>query len=314
MGLFFSEQQQQPQRSKYYPTLREAPRVDGTILPMFPHGSAIEPVVYENKPRSPQGFYAEVINAGKERLNNISNPQQSDVGQFSPTYGSALNVAGQAGGFFGDVIGAGLKAITPEPLRQSIEDFAGVVLPGNPVYETAKDIWNAIPTGTQNDIGNVANATLIIPAVGMIGRGANLSRDAIGTLREVKKIPGIVGASEKLIERGKKIISDMMKDHTDRPSAMYRDDVGSIEFPWGKEGNPKKDYEGGFGVSHIIAKHGEPVANKVVEVIAKGDIVKESGPPNGTRINIQYDGHTAILSLYKNGNHQAWLLTGWKDD
>jgi hypothetical protein len=190
MGLFFSEQQQQPRRSKYYPTLREAPRVDGTILPMFPQASAIESVVYENMPRAVQVFCDDVINAAKERRNNISNPEESDVRQFSPTYGAALNVAGQAGGFIADAFGAGLKAVTPEPLRQSAEDFANLVLPGNPVYETAKDIWNALPRGTQNDIGNLANATLVIPAVGMVRGGANLSRDAIGTLKEVKKIPG----------------------------------------------------------------------------------------------------------------------------
>ena len=86
-----------------------------------------------------------------------------------------------------------------------------------------------------------------------------------------------------------------------------------LQFPWGKEGNPKKDYEGGFGVSHIIAKHGEPVANKVIEVIANGKIIKEYGPEAGKRVNIGHDGHTAVLSLHKKGNRETWLLTGWKD-
>ena len=77
------------------------------------------------------------------------------------------------------------------------------------------------------------------------------------------------------IEHGKSIIDQMIKDHTDKPAAMFRYDVGTIEFPWRKEGNPKNSYYGGFGVSHIIAKHGEPVANKVVEVIAESDICKK---------------------------------------
>ncbi|MFZ1982000.1 MAG: hypothetical protein WAU61_11885, partial [Smithella sp.] len=98
-------------------------------------------------------------------------------------------------------------------------------------------------------------------------------------LSENKPVPAEVlkDYPDLAIEHGKSIIDQMIKDHTDKPAAMYRDDVGTIEFPWGKEGNPKNSYYGGFGVSHIIAKHGEPVANKVVEVIAEGDICKESG-------------------------------------
>lgn len=115
------------------------------------------------------------------------------------------------------------------------------------------------------------------------------------------------------IERGQEIVQRIIKDHTDYADVLYRDDVGSIAFPWGKEGNPERKFEGGYGVSHIVSKHGETVANKIVEVIAKGELVKESGPEGGNRVDINYDGHTAILSLYKEGNRETWLLTGWKD-
>ena len=57
------------------------------------------------------------------------------------------------------------------------------------------------------------------------------------------------------------------------------------------------------------------MAWKMVEVIAKGEIDRRYGAevPGGERANIVYDGHTAVLSLYKDGEHKTWLLTGWKD-
>ncbi len=115
------------------------------------------------------------------------------------------------------------------------------------------------------------------------------------------------------IKRGREIINEMTIDHTDRPDAMRRDDVGSIEFPWGKEGNPKKEFKQGFGISHIIAKHGSDVVHKVVEVIGRGQIVRVYGPEDGKRVNIEYDGHTAVLSLRKKGKDDTWLLTGWQN-
>ena len=46
--------------------------------------------------------------------------------------------------------------------------------------------------------------------------------------------------------------------------------LGPIDFVWGREGNPGRDYEGGYGFSHIIAKHGEEAAQKVPKILAFG--------------------------------------------
>ena len=43
-----------------------------------------------------------------------------------------------------------------------------------------------------------------------------------------------------------------------------------IDFVWGREGNPGRDYEGGYGFSHIIAKHGEEAARRVPAILAYG--------------------------------------------
>lgn len=120
------------------------------------------------------------------------------------------------------------------------------------------------------------------------------------------------------IRRGREAMERVIAEHADVPGAMWREDLGDISFYWGKPGNPEKDFKGGYGVTHIIAKRnaegedGEAIARKMVEVIAKGDIRKESGPEEGKRVEIGFENHVAILSKYRFGERETWLLTGWK--
>ncbi|MDX8382982.1 MAG: hypothetical protein R8M45_02800, partial [Ghiorsea sp.] len=121
------------------------------------------------------------------------------------------------------------------------------------------------------------------------------------------------------IVRGKNAMSKVIKEHSDVFNAMYREDVGEISFYWGKEGKADKGFKGGSGVAKIIAKresegaNGVEVAEKMVGVIAKGKSSEPYGVKGGERVNINYEGHTAVLSLYKSGNKETWLLTGWHD-
>jgi len=59
------------------------------------------------------------------------------------------------------------------------------------------------------------------------------------------------------------------------------------------------------------------MANKIVEVIAKGIETERQYANNGDkgqyRLKIHHDGHTAILSS-PTGEKNAWLLTGWEDN
>ena len=101
-------------------------------------------------------------------------------------------------------------------------------------------------------------------------------------------------------------------------NAMYRSDIGYIDFVWGKPGDGKK-FKRGFGLSHIIAKRdsengrGLETAKKLVEVIAKATKVIEqsvSSEPGNNRIRLIYGDYVAVLSESTEGNH--WLLTGWE--
>ena len=70
--------------------------------------------------------------------------------------------------------------------------------------------------------------------------------------------------------RGEAALGNILADHADVPAAMVSRKLGPIDFVWGREGNPGRGYEGGYGFSHIIAKHGEEAAQKVPKILAFG--------------------------------------------
>ena len=72
------------------------------------------------------------------------------------------------------------------------------------------------------------------------------------------------------LTRGEAALGNILADHADVPAAMVSRRLGPIDFVWGREGNPGRDYEGGYGFSHIIAKHGEEAAQKVPKILAFG--------------------------------------------
>ncbi|MBQ6431013.1 MAG: hypothetical protein IJJ99_03955 [Oscillospiraceae bacterium] len=99
-----------------------------------------------------------------------------------------------------------------------------------------------------------------------------------------------------------------------RRNAMYRSDIGQIDFVWGKPGKGEK-LRSGYGISHIIARHGETTAQKAVEVLAKGvEYDKQRNDntnPSDYRLRLYYDGYTAVLVKDENSH---WLLTAWEND
>lgn len=70
--------------------------------------------------------------------------------------------------------------------------------------------------------------------------------------------------------RGEAALGNILADHADVPAAMVSRKLGPIDFVWGREGNPGRGYEGGYGFSHIIAKHGEEAARRVPAILAYG--------------------------------------------
>ncbi|MCQ2316332.1 MAG: DNA cytosine methyltransferase [Bacteroidales bacterium] len=134
---------------------------------------------------------------------------------------------------------------------------------------------------------------------------------------ESKNIESGTAAVTELIEKAK-----TAEDPTALTveKAMYRSDIGYIDFKWGTPGRGNK-FKGGYGLAHIIAKrdsegaNGTSVAYKLVEVIAKATTVDYQN--NGQvgsgleRIRLFYGDYTAIIS--KSEGRNPWVLTGWEN-
>ena len=93
--------------------------------------------------------------------------------------------------------------------------------------------------------------------------------------------------------RGEAALSSVLADHADVPAAMRSKKLGPIDFRWGEPGDPKQDYEGGFGFSHIIAKHGEEAAKRVPNILAYGKYYHDENE-NGNYLVVHQG---AIVSL-----------------
>lgn len=139
-------------------------------------------------------------------------------------------------------------------------------------------------------------------------------RSAAQSMLAQSEIKPMQENSEQSIQRGAEAISAMIESNQDIPAAMSRPGLGSISFIWGKPGDPERQYRGGYGISHILEKHGREVLEQMPRVIANGGVIREYGPENAKRIDIGLDGHTAVISKFRDGEKETWLLTGWKED
>ena len=104
-------------------------------------------------------------------------------------------------------------------------------------------------------------------------------------------------------------------------NAMYRSDLGPIDFRWGTPGRGSK-FKGGYGLAHIIAKRnaengrGVETVHSIVEAIAKAETSDRQYSDNLSndhyRIRLYYGNTTVVLDKTPGSNH--WLLTGWENN
>ena len=113
------------------------------------------------------------------------------------------------------------------------------------------------------------------------------------------------------IKNGKKAIKSILENHKDVPKAMYRDEVGYIDFVYGKEGTIKKDRSDGYGLAKILEKHGQEAVSKIPEVIAKGKYEKSE---YGDRAYFLFDGYRAVIRFTWDGDKKTWLVTNFLDN
>jgi hypothetical protein len=99
-----------------------------------------------------------------------------------------------------------------------------------------------------------------------------------------------------------------MAHKSDVQKAMFRKEVGQIDFLWGTPGNKANDFKGGWGISHVLAKHGARDAMKLPHVLAKGKAIKIKDFGD-ERVEISLHGFSAYL--IKENSRKAWVLSGY---
>lgn len=108
-------------------------------------------------------------------------------------------------------------------------------------------------------------------------------------------------------------LNQVVSTHGSVARGARNTELGWVTLDWGQAGDPARDFAGGHGISHIVAQRGEDAARGVIEAIVRGRVVRRYGPPGGTRADISDGQATAVVSLFRHGNKETWLLTGWKE-
>ena len=169
-----------------------------------------------------------------------------------------------------------------------------------------------------------------VSEIGQPAHGTDgISESSLGVLRGAVKPSMIDGGilfqtgtyqtPDEAFASGTEAMEKVIAQQTDVLDAMFRPDVGSISFYWGTPGKGPK-LKKGSGISHLIAHRnaqgldGEAIARKMPEVLAYGKISGRQNAAGGDRVFVSHDNHTAVLSLYRFGNRETWLVTGWLDD
>lgn len=124
------------------------------------------------------------------------------------------------------------------------------------------------------------------------------------------------------IQRGKRAMRYVLDNQKDVTHAMYRSDLGWIDFVWGDVGIIKTSgkTKGGKGIAHILearqrkdgltAMQARAQVLKLVEVIARGRVLRKNIVIGYENKVLFYGNHE--VTLVKEGASNEWLLSGWE--
>jgi len=94
-----------------------------------------------------------------------------------------------------------------------------------------------------------------------------------------------------------------------RADGAWRPDLGAITIEWGDER---------AGLAHILAARaaqgidGERwIRATLLEVLLDGVPINLRGPAGAQRIDLVWQGHSAVLALHRHGVRENWILTGF---
>jgi len=104
-------------------------------------------------------------------------------------------------------------------------------------------------------------------------------------------------------------VTKLMEEKTGEiPDALFHKDVGHIDLVWGVAGNKQSDYAGGYGLSHILAKHPEINPFDLEDIVHRS---KYTGR-HGNSVELETPDHMTVVKLDWAGGAKKWLLTAYE--
>jgi hypothetical protein len=114
-----------------------------------------------------------------------------------------------------------------------------------------------------------------------------------------------LNALQELVS-GQEIVRNAMR----RPDLATYGGVSDITFYWGDVGEVNNNFKKGYGISHIVNKHGVETLVNLLDVINSGNVIRFV-KVNRTVV-IGKGNYEAVLALTRDGNTETWLLSGWR--
>ena len=124
------------------------------------------------------------------------------------------------------------------------------------------------------------------------------------------------------IRRGRAAMNRALVEKADVRRAMYRNDIGWIDFVWGSTGRvlPNGKTKGAMGLAHVIEsrmrKDGMSrdevvgmLIGRVVETIARGEVLRTVEGGKTKRLEVSLQGN--IVQLVKSKGSNTWVLTAF---
>ncbi|MDE2107273.1 MAG: hypothetical protein KGL39_59295, partial [Patescibacteria group bacterium] len=118
---------------------------------------------------------------------------------------------------------------------------------------------------------------------------------------------GFGGVHDEYYHDAKGAVAKLLEEKDgEAPGALHHADVGDIDLVYGKAGNASKDYEGGYGLAKIAAKHPEVLED--LQGFLDGLQVKSR---SDNRIVLSNENNTAVVRLTWDGAEKKWLLSAY---
>lgn len=119
---------------------------------------------------------------------------------------------------------------------------------------------------------------------------------------------------EKNIARGNAAVERALRSQADVPNAMHVAGLGRVDFLWGRPGHTAPDAGGrthtdGYGISHIVAKHGEDAARAVPVVLARGKIGRH--PKDDAKREVRHKNYFMVVR--RQSDTGAYVITNFDE-